>query len=174
MRDLWESVFLSYQRDPRLLERWVDEVLSDLEASLSRASSLVRVEERPDSMTLGFGPQVLVALVSVSEGPIRVVTSPEVYGGTAPPARVSHRLLRAMEDEGLVDVEVAPMVPAPDLPPADVVMELEEVMRRIGARVLDISGGTQLVPIAAVRADIKTLTYTYPRGDAVWVHALKI
>ncbi|RLG46230.1 MAG: hypothetical protein DRO06_04750 [Thermoproteota archaeon] len=174
MPDLWREVFLSYQRDPRLLREWAEEVAGDLDGALRRASSLVEAEERPDSMTLGFGPQVLVALASISEGGLRVITSPEVYEGTVPPTETSHRLLKLMEREGLVAAEVATMVPGPDLPPADVVLELEEVMSRIGARVLDVSGGTQLVPIAAVRAGIETLTYTYPHGDLVRVHTLRM
>lgn len=164
MADLRKEVFLSYQRDPRLLEAWIDEVISNLGISLKKASSLVEVEERPDSMTLGFGPQVLLALASISEGVLRVITSPEVYGGSIPPARSSHRLLRALEAEGLVEVRVAPMVPAPGLPHAEIVLGLKRVIRGLRAKTLDISGETQLVPIAAARSGVGALTYTYPRG----------
>jgi len=165
--DLWAKVFCSYTKDQALTEKWLESVKSmgALEA-LRRARSLVEVKGRaPDAITLGFSPQVLVGALSLLEPgrKLVVLTSPEVVSGQGP-ARLSKLALTVFAE--LVELEVAPFAPSQELSPEDVIarltQKLSEVKRR--ARLLDISGGTQLVPIAALRAGFSRFTYAYPNG----------
>ena len=47
-------------------------------------------------------------------------------------------------------------------------------LREAGAEVLDVSGGTQLVPLAAVRAGFRMLTYAYPTGRKLVFYPFKV
>lgn len=132
-------------------------------------------------MTLGFSPQPLVAALAARlsrglEPRVTVVTSPEVAESRVPAARLSGRVLSAFREAGLVaEVRVAPMAPGPGTPPRAVMESLVEAFRALGGRgVVDISGGTQLAAIAAVKSGLRRLSYTYPVGDHVEIHVFEV
>mgnify|MGYP000200340577 CR=1 FL=1 len=134
------------------------------------------VGERPNAITLGFSPQVLVGALALLPpgGKLLVITSPEVAAGVGPGA-LSKRALDFFSDRA--ELFVAPFAPSPDRKPADVLAELVEALeeaREAGAEVLDISGGTQLVPLAALRAGFKKLTYAYPTGRKLVFYCFEV
>ncbi len=171
---IWFKVFTVYQKDPRLLSEWVEVVRSDVEQALEVARGLTEAEAVPDAVTLGFSPQILLAAAAVRyPRGLSVVTSPEVAEGSVPPARFSHELLKALSETGFIsDVLVVPMAPKPTLPPPRVVAEVREVIESISPKALDISGGTQLVAIAAAESGA-ALTYTYPLGKVVRIFLVR-
>jgi hypothetical protein len=182
---IWGKVFCNYTRDPRLLGEWIDYIRRVGAArAISEAAQMVNVEGFvADAITLGFGPQVLVAAAAarVKAGlkpSLYVITSPEVVEGRIEPAKYSHMLLKMFESEGLIEkLHIVPMAPNNKLTASNVVNQLLEVfnlLRSSGIRVLDVSGGTQLVPLAALKAGIRKFTYTYPVGDSVIIYGLEV
>ena len=177
-RDLWLAVFCSYTKDYSAIDEWIGglEALGPEEA-LRRAKQFVRVSgRRPDAITLGFSPQVLVAALSLlkPEERLVVITSPEVVRGVGP-GRFSKRAIDMFS--GRLSIKVAPFAPSPKHGPSEVLRALRTVMAEVveaGARVLDVSGGTQLVPVAALEAGFEALTYAYPSGEALVFYELKI
>ena len=176
--DLWLAVFCSYTKDYSAIEEWLDELETlGPEEALRRAKQLVRVSgRRPDAITLGFSPQVLVAALSLLKPGERlvVITSPEVVKGVGP-GRLSKRAIDMFSSR--LNVKVAPFAPSPEHSPSEVLRALRTVMAEIveaGARVLDVSGGTQLIPIAALEIGFEALTYAYPSGEALVFYEFKI
>ena len=176
--DLWLAVFCSYTKDYSAIEEWLDELETlGPEEALRRARQLVRVSgRRPDAITLGFSPQVLVAALSLLKPGERlvVITSPEVVKGVGP-GRLSKRAIDMFSSR--LNVKVAPFAPSLKHSPSEVLRALKTVMAEIveaGARVLDVSGGTQLVPIAALEVGFEALTYAYPSGEALVFYEFKI
>jgi len=174
MGDVWLEVFTRYQKDPGLIAEWLRVVESDLGGAVERARSLVVPEAVPDTVTLGFSPQILFALAVLRWGEgLKVITSPEVAEGSVPPARFSHELLSLLRREGVVkEVVTAPMAPSPSVPPSEVVSRVRAAIEGVGPEILDISGGTQLAAIAAAESGAR-LTYTYPLGDVVHVFVVR-
>ena len=171
-RDLWLRVYTVYQKDPSLLSRWVDMVVGDLDSALEFARRYTTFDVAPDTLLLGFSPQILLAVVSVNNRGVRVVTSPEVWVKPISPAMHSYRLLRLLVEKGLVEkVYTASFAPSPEKTPVDVIKEIEEAVRQAEPGILDISGGTQLAAIAASRT-VSQLTYIYPLGDRVHIFKL--
>ncbi len=172
---IWFKVFTVYQKDPRLLEEWIGFVEKDLDRALEIARGLTVAEERPDTVVLGFSPQILLAIASISRGGVKVITSPEVWSrGGSGPGRFSHRLLKILYERGLVSMVVeTPLAPSKDRRPSDIIQGLVDAIERIRPSIVDISGGTQLAAIAIARK-VKVLTYTYPMGDHVHIYRLKI
>ena len=172
---IWFKVFTVYQKDPRLLEEWVSIVERDLDEAIDIARSLTIVEDVPDTVVLGFSPQILLALVSISRNSIKVITSPEVWSyGKRGPGKFSHRLLKILYEYGYVSMIIeTPLAPSGDRGPSEVIYAIIEAIEHIRPRVIDISGGTQLSAVAIARR-LKTLTYTYPVGDHVHVFRLRI
>ncbi len=169
-RGLWLKVFTVYQKDPNLLREWVTVIKRDVRSALELARGLVSYEAVPDTVTLGFSPQILVAVAAVNYPyPVKVVTSPEVVEGRVPAASFSHEVLEALKDAGLVKgVWSAPMAPRPGLPPRKVIELVRGAIEEAGPKILDISGGTQLAAIAAALTGVP-LTYTYPLGNRVMI-----
>ena len=167
--NLWRSVFCSYTKDYSAIKRWLDSLTP---ASLEVARRYVRAEAVPDAITLGFSPQILIAALSLKPK-ITVVTSPQVVQGEGP-AALSHRALKLFEDR--VSVVVAPFAPSIDIDVLAVLSSLESAFSKLRANheVLDISGGTQLVPIAALKAGFKRFTYMYPTGDGVVFYGFEL
>ena len=181
---IWKKAFCEYTKDPRVIGELVEYVEKrGVERAVEEASRLVMVEKlTPDAVTLGFSPQVLIAataakLATGKEPRVYVVTSPEVAEGRIPPAQHSHRLLTLFQQAGLIEkLLVAPMAPSPSVKPPTLIERLTGTLKSLreeGVQVLDISGGTQLVPLAAIRAGIKALTYTYPEGTHVTIYTLE-
>ncbi len=170
---IWFKVFTVYQKDPRFLEEWIGVVEKDLDRALEIARSLTVAEERPDTIVLGFSPQVLLAIVSISRNSVKVITSPEVWSrGESGPGRFSHRLLKILYERGYVSVVVeTALAPARDKRPSEVVRGVIEAIESVRPCIVDVSGGTQLSAIAIARK-IDRLTYTYPMGDHVYVYRL--
>ncbi len=182
---IWKKAFCEYTKDPRVLQEFVEYIEArGVEKAVEEASRLIVVDRLvPDAITLGFSPQVLIAaaasrLVKGFEPRIYVVTSPEVVEGKIPPSKQSHRVLTLFQEAGLVKkLLVSPMAPSPSTKPPLIIEKLTGLLRSLhseGVEVLDVSGGTQLVPLAAVKAGIKALTYTYPEGDHVTVYTLEV
>jgi len=166
---LWRFVFCSYTKDYSAIEAWLRQVEESPERALEVAKSLVEAKVMPDAITLGFSPQVLVGALAL-KGHLTVVTSPEVERGIGP-ASLSKRILNIYEDR--VDLVIAPFAPSAQLGPEEVLKELAEALsdlRAKGAKVLDVSGGTQLVPIAAIMAGFEELSYAYPDGKKLIFH----
>lgn len=163
--DLWLSVFCSYTKDYSAVERWLETLTKD---SLKVARRYVRAETAPDAITLGFSPQVLVAALSLKPK-ITVITSPEVVDGRGP-AALSHKALRLFED--LIELVIAPFAPSTKVGVPEVLSTLQSTLSRLkhSHEVLDISGGTQLVPLAAFKAGFRRFTYMYPTGKGVVFH----
>ena len=173
MREIWFKVFTRYQKDPALIGEWVRLIKEDVRAALATARELVIAEAAPDALLLGFSPQILFAVASVSEGGLDVITSPEVRDGSIPPARFSHEVLELLRAEGVVrGVVTVPMAPSPSLRPQEVVARVREAVESVSPRVLDISGGTQLAALGAAESRAG-LTYTYPLGDRVGIFRLR-
>jgi len=167
--ELWRAVFCSYTKDCSAIEAWLKRVEEDPDRALKIARSLVEARVVPDAITLGFSPQVLVGALAL-KGHLIVVTSPEVERGIGP-ASLSRRALNIYEDR--VDLVIAPFAPSVQLGPREVLRELAEALsglRARGAKVLDVSGGTQLVPIAAIMAGFEELSYAYPDGEKLIFH----
>lgn len=174
--DLWLRVFCSYMKDYAAIEEWLGEVERlGLDEALKVAGELVEARgPTPQAITLGFSPQILIASLALNPRVI-VVTSPEVLEGKEP-AQLSHKALSLLK-ERVVEVYSAPFAPSQSTGPGQVIEELASLfgmLRSRGVEVLDISGGTQLVPIAAVKAGVKKLTYAYPTGKKLIFHELKI
>ena len=172
--DLWKKIYCSYTKDYSELKRWVDLISEDPNGSLEIARKLTRAYGNPpDVITLGFSPQVLVGALSLKKE-IIVITSPEVEKGEGPGA-LSKALLDLFRDR--VQLKIAPFAPSPSISPDDVINELVKVFREVsnrGAKLLDVSGGTQLVPIAAIKAGFKSLSYAYPDGEMLSFYEFRI
>ena len=169
---IWFKVFTVYQKDPRLLSEWVSELKMDIHRALGIAKYLVEYDVVPEALILGFTPQVLVAICAVNSKPITIVTSPEVTSGT-PPARYSYEVLEILREHGLIEkVIVTPLAPSETLTPVDIVNKLYKTLEEIDAETLDISGGTQLAAIAAMKTN-KKITYTYPLGRKIKIYKLR-
>lgn len=183
---LWARVFCKYNKNPVDVARWVAEVESNPQAAVEKARPAVEVEggRPPDAVTLGFSPQILVSAVAARlnhglDPAVAVITSPEVHRGTLQQAMLSNRTLRALREAGLVSAVLeARMAPAPGVPPVKVLEELRSAFRRANAMglsgIVDVSGGTQLVPIAALQESIRTLSYTYPEGERVAIYTFRV
>jgi len=176
--DSWLAVFCSYTKDYSAIEEWLDELETlGPEEALRRARQLVRVSgRRPDAITLGFSPQVLVAALSLLKPgeKLVVITSPEVVEGVGP-GKLSKRAIDMFSSR--LNVKVAPFAPSPKHGPSEVLRTLRTAMAEVveaGARVLDVSGGTQLVPVAALKVGFEALTYAYPSGEALVFYEFKI
>ncbi len=171
--DLWFKVFTVYQKDPNLLDKWVEMITSDPIKALEIARRYVVDEIRPNALTLGFSPQVLVAILSINyPKPVIVVTSPEVLHGVIPAAKHSYLILNIYREKGLIgEIYEVPMAPTKEYPPSKVVLDAYNILSKLDVEVIDISGGTQLIAIAATRTG-KKLSYTYPLGDRVKIYAL--
>lgn len=182
---VWYEAFCTYNKDPSAIARFIEYVEKiGVEKAIDEATQYIKLYgEPPDGVTLGFSPQVLVAasaarrLRGLHPG-LHVVTSPEVYDGLTKAAEFSHRVLNIFGEQGLVrELYVAHMSPTSNISVELVVRELVEVLskaRSNGVTVLDISGGTQLVPIAAVKAGFGKLTYTYPDGKYVVIYEFNV
>jgi len=177
-KDIWLKVFCSYTKDRSDVKAWLDEVEAlGQERAIEVARKLTEARGRPpDAITLGFSPQVLVgALALLPPGRrLYVITSPEVAAGKGPGA-LSKRALDLFADQ--VELLVAPFAPSQEKMPSEVVEALAEALRRVrqaGAEVLDVSGGTQLVPLAAVRAGFRMLTYAYPTGQKLVFYPFEV
>ena len=172
-KSIWFKVFTVYQKDPRLLEEWINIIEENLDKALEIARNLTFADERPDTIVLGFSPQILLAIASISRNGIKVITSPEVWShGESGPGRFSHRLLKILYERGYVSMVVeTALAPTRDKRPSEVIQEVIEAIESIRPSIVDISGGTQLSAIAIARK-IDRLTYTYPMGDHVYVYRL--
>jgi len=174
---LWIRVFCSYTRDYVAIGEWLLDVEEmGPEETIRQAKKLVETRGRPpDAITLGFSPQVLVAALALRGPPLVVVTSPEVKLGKKSMALLSHNALKIFRD--YVDLVVAPLTPSGPMGPEDIIMNLADVLsgvRARGAKILDVSGGPQLVPIAALRAGFRHLTYAYPTGQKVVFYEFRL
>mgnify|MGYP000424441259 CR=1 FL=1 len=125
----------------------------------------------PEVVVLGFSPQPLVAVLSLSGRVDYVVTSPEVVLGNVSAARFSHRILGIYKSR-IGEVIEAPMAPTQSIPPLVVLEKLGKAFSKVKNRVVDISGGTQLAAIAAVKSGIEKLTYTYPNGEKLVIYPI--
>ncbi len=174
MADLWKYVFTSYVKDYTILEKWVEE-LEKLgpEAALEKARQFVLESELvPDVITLGFSPQVLVGALAAKRGKLIVITSPEVKQGRIRSAQLSHRILTLFKDY-IEKVIVVDFVPKGDV--GTFMEKLIGVFRELPKdTILDISGGTQLVAIAAVLAGKSMLTYSYPTDQGLKFYPITI
>jgi len=161
---LWRSAFCSYTKDHKSIEAWLELVERGPDEALKAASKFIEARVMPDAITLGFSPQVLIGALALREH-LTVVTSPEVERGLGP-ASLSKRALDIYADR--VELVIAPFAPSPQLGPEEVLRKLADALSNLrakGIRVLDISGGTQLVPIAAIKAGFDELSYAYPDGE---------
>ncbi|MEM0191722.1 MAG: hypothetical protein QXJ48_01060 [Candidatus Korarchaeum sp.] len=172
--ELWKEVFCSYTKDLSRIREWADSVFKSPDESLEIARKLTRAYGRfPDAITLGFSPQVLVGALALRDN-IIAVTSPEVWRGEGQGA-LSKALLDAFSDR--VRVELAPFAPSSATPPDEVIRGLREVFGKLkeeGVKLLDISGGTQLVPIAAILAGFRSFSYAYPDGNFLSFYEFEI
>ena len=173
MDQIWFKAYTVYQKDPRILDEWLKVVEEDPIKALETARKLTVAEVIPDTLTLGFSPQILVAILAVNyPSPVNVITSPEVAQGTYPAARHSYKTLKVYSEVGLISqITITPMTPTEQFTPKQVIEEVKRTIEKIRPQILDISGGTQLVAIAAVQAKIK-LTYTYPQGKQVKIYTI--
>lgn len=173
--NIWFKVFTIYQKDPRFLSEWVSLLKKDVYRAIKTARRFVEFDVVPEAVVLGFSPQILVAITAVNyPKPVLVLTSPEVAYCRVSQAKYSHEVLKLMEDNGLVkEVIVELLAPSNKASPVEIVRKLLRVMEKINATTIDISGGTQLVAIAASKTN-KKLTYTYPLGTKVKIYELKI
>jgi len=183
--ELWRRAFCTYTKEPGVLQAWVEHVERvGPERAVEEAVRHIRAYgDAPDGVTLGFSPQVLVAAATVRrmqgrEAALVVVTSPEVLACSVKAAELSHRVLALFRESGLVkSLYTSLMAPSRDVSVDRVLSELTGALLRArsdGVRVLDISGGTQLVPVVAMRAGLRRLTYTYPDGEYVVVYGFEV
>jgi len=183
--ELWRRAFCTYTKEPGVLQAWVEHVERvGPEKAVEKAVRYIRVYgDAPDGVMLGFSPQVLLAAAAVQrmqgrEAALVVVTSPEVVAGSVKAAELSHRVLVLFRESGLVkSLYTSIMAPSREVSVDRVLSELTGALlgaRGEGVRVLDISGGTQLVPVAAIRAGLRRLTYTYPDGEYVVVYGFEV
>ncbi len=173
MDEIWFKAYTTYQKDPRILDKWLQIIRENPVKALETARKLTIAEAVPDTLTLGFSPQVLVAVLAVNHpNPVKVLTSPEVAQATHPAAKHSHQALRIYEEIGLIkQVETTPMTPNNQLTPKQVIEEVKKKLRKLNPKTIDISGGTQLTAIAITQTT-NQLTYTYPHGKQVKIHKI--
>ena len=183
--ELWKKAFLEYTRNQEVVSKWVNLALSQtIRRTVETAVDLVEVEQYPpDAVTLGFSPQVLIAALAarLKKGlppSITVVTSPEVERGEPRVAYNSHLILEAALKEGLVEnLVITNMSPKPSLPPDKVIGEATSKLAKLkenNVGIVDISGGTQLIPLALIKAGITSMTYTYPNGEKTIIYYFKV
>ena len=170
---IWFKVFTIYQKDPRLLGEWINIIRKDPVKALETARRLVDAEVVPDTLTLGFSPQILVAILSINyPGKVKVITSPEVVNGSIPAAKHSSEALKIFEEIGLIEeIITTSMTPAPNRSPREVLDGIRNAVRRANPRIIDISGGTQLVALA-VAGEKLGISYTYPEGRIVRIYRI--
>ena len=183
--DMWRDVFCRYIKDPRLLSKFVEYVESvGVEKALREASRYIVVKGFvPNGLTLGFSPQIIVAVASARlvndlDPKLHIITSPEVAEGSVDAAEHSNKMLTLFREQGLVkSLRVVRMSPSLERGVDEVLNEMTNAFREAlseGLEVLDISGGTQLVPIAAMRAGIRRMSYTYPDGSHMVIHSFEV
>jgi len=183
--EIWREAFCTYTKDPSTIARFVEYVeKTGVEKVVEEAVRYINLYgAAPDGVTLGFSPQVLIAISAArkmqSLSPkLYVITSPEVHGGLVKAAEFSHKMLKIFQEQGLVEkLYVTHMSPTSEISAEWVVRELVKTLQEAhanGVAVLDVSGGTQLVPIAAVKAGFRRLTYTYPDGKYVVIYEFEV
>ena len=163
-------------KDYSLLEKWVSEIeLSDIDVVLSLAKKLTEaINGTPDALTLGFSPQILVGIVALNDGNVTVISSPEVIKGLIPPARFSYRILSYIKEHFDIKIKEASFAPNNSISVEDIVKNLTNIFSSLNIQMLDISGGTQLVPIAAIKAKIKKISYSYPDGEKLKIFSFEL
>ena len=171
--EIWFKAYTVYQKDPKILDKWLQTIVRNPIKALEIAKELTVAETIPDTLTLGFSPQILVAILAVNyPNPVKVITSPEVAQGTHLAARYSHQTLTIYKEIGLVKrIETTPMAPTNQLAPKQVIEEIKKALKKLNPKIIDISGGTQLVAIAIAQTEIQ-LTYTYPNGKQVKIYKI--
>ncbi len=171
--NIWFKAYTIYQKDPKVLDKWIKIVEENPIKALITAKELTTAEIIPDALTLGFSPQILIAILAVNyPNPVKVITSPEVAQGTHPVAKYSHQTLTIYKEIGLVKhIETTPMAPTNQLAPKQVIEEIKKALKKLNPKIIDISGGTQLVAIAIAQTKTQ-LTYTYPNGRQVKVYKI--
>jgi len=170
--EVWGRVYTVYSKDYSLLEEFVVLALRDPEGFLECARKYtLALNVVPEVVVLGFSPQPLVAVLSLRGRVDYVVTSPEVVLGNVSAARFSHRILGIYKPR-IGEVIEAPMAPTQSIPPLVVLEKLGKAFSKVKNRVVDISGGTQLAAIAAVKSGIEKLTYTYPNGEKLVIYPI--
>jgi len=183
--EIWREAFCTYTKDPSAIARFVEYVeKTGVEKAVEEAAQYIKLYgTAPDGITLGFTPQVLVAASAARkmqglDPKLYVITSPEVHEGLVKAAEFSHKMLKVFQEQGLVrKLYISHMSPTSEVSADQVVKELVKALseaRASGVAVLDISGGTQLVPIAAVKAGFRKLTYTYPDGKYVVIYEFEV
>lgn len=175
MDPVWFKAYTVYQKDPRVLDEWLKVVEENPVKALEMARKLTVAEVVPDTLTLGFSPQILVAVLAVNyPNPVKVITSPEVAQGAHSAAKYSYRVLRIYSEVELISqIAVTPMAPTRQFTPRQVVEEVKKAIENVSPRILDISGGTQLVAIAAMQSKTR-LAYTYPQGKQVRIYEVVV
>lgn len=172
--DIWLKAYTIYQKDPKILEEFVKYLEHDRERALREARSYTKaLTDPPKAVTLGFSPQPLLAVLALNPGEkIFVITSPEVANAVTPPAHYSHKVLNIYRDRVVLFTTL--MAPTLEQPPNAVLSSLIEAFCSIKEKAtpLDISGGTQLAAIAAVKAGVRQLTYSYPQLNKLVIYPL--
>ena len=169
-------MFCNYTKEKKKIKKWVVEIeQSDAETVLEYADKYVYGKVFPEAITLGFSPQILIASLCKRRS-LTVITSSEVLNGSIRAAIPSHRVLMHFKD--YVKIYEAPFAPSSMFSPSKLINRLAEILIKLrtvdNLSVLDISGGTQLVPLAALKAGYKCFTYAYPNGRRIVFHEIKI